>query len=98
MATVNLIQSKRSQSKAGLKFILSYCKRDSKTVCGDKKLIGGVNCVAESAYHEMLSTKMRYGKTDGRMFYHLVQYSKCPQKNIARQYGARVIKCSLRRQ
>ena len=81
MATVNLIQSKRSQSKAGLKFILSYCKRDSKTVCGDKKLIGGVNCVAESAYHEMLSTKMRYGKTDGRMFYHLVQ-SFSPEENI----------------
>lgn len=81
MATVNLIQSKRSQSKARLKFILSYCKRDSKTVCGDKKLIGGVNCVAESAYHEMLSTKMRYGKTDGRMFYHLVQ-SFSPEESI----------------
>lgn len=81
MATVNLIQSKRSQSKAGLKFILSYCKRDSKTVCGDKKLIGGVNCVAESAYHEMLSTKMRYGKTDGRMFYHFTQ-SFSPEENI----------------
>ena len=81
MATVNLIQSKRSQSRAGLAFIFSYCKRDSKTVCGDKKLIGGVNCIAESAYHEMLSTKMRYGKTDGRMFYHLVQ-SFSPEENI----------------
>ena len=81
MATVNLIQSKRSQSKAGLAFILSYCKRESKTVYGDKKLIGGVNCVAESAYHEMLSTKIRYGKTDGRMFYHLVQ-SFSPEENI----------------
>ena len=81
MATVNLIQSKRSQSKAGLVFILSYCKRESKTVYGDKKLIGGVNCVPESAYHEMLSTKMRYGKTDGRMFYHLVQ-SFSPDENI----------------
>ena len=81
MATVNLIQSKRSQSKAGLAFILSYCKRESKTVYGDKKLIGGVNCIAESAYCEMLSTKMRYGKTDGRMFYHLVQ-SFSPEENI----------------
>ena len=81
MATVNLIQSKRSQSKAGLGFILSYCKRESKTVYGDKKLIGGVNCIAENAYCEMLSTKMRYGKTDGRMFYHLVQ-SFSPDENI----------------
>ena len=73
MATVNLIQSKRSQSRAGLAFILSYCKRENKTMHSGKKLTGGINCVAESAYHEMMSTKMRYGKTGGRMFYHLVQ-------------------------
>lgn len=82
MATVNLIQSKRSQSRTGLAFILSYCKRDSKTVCSDRKLIGGVNCIAESAYHEMISTKMMYGKTNGRMFYHLVQ-SFSPDENIS---------------
>ena len=69
MATVNLIQSKRSQSRAGLAFILSYCKRENKTMHSGKKLTGGINCVAESAYHEMMSTKMRYEKTDGRMFY-----------------------------
>ena len=66
MATVNLIQSKRSQSRARLAFILSYCKRENKTMYSGKKLTGGINCVAESAYHEMMSTKMRYGKTDGR--------------------------------
>lgn len=82
MATVNLIQSKRSQSRAGLAFILSYCKRENKTMHSGKKLTGGINCVAESAYHEMMSTKMRYGKTDGRMFYHLVQ-SFSPDENIS---------------
>lgn len=82
MATVNLIQSKRSQSRAGLAFILSYCKRENKTMHSGKKLTGGINCVAESAYHEMMSTKMRYGKTDGRMFYHLVQ-SFSPDEDIS---------------
>lgn len=82
MATVNLIQSKRSQSRAGLAFILSYCKRDSKTVYSGKKLTGGINGIAESAYHEMIFTKMRYGKANGRMFYHLVQ-SFSPDENIS---------------
>ena len=63
MATVNLIQSKRSQSKAGLKFIISYCKRDSKTIHEGKKFVSGVNCVPESAYREFMNTKLQYGKT-----------------------------------
>lgn len=82
MATVNLIQSKRSQSRAGLAFILSYCKRENKTMHSGKKLTGGINCIAESAYHEMIFTKMRYGKANGRMFYHLVQ-SFSPDENIS---------------
>lgn len=73
MATVNIMKSKRSQTRDGLAFILSYCKRDAKTIYGDRKLVSGVNCVPESVYHEMMNTKMQYGKTDGRMFYHIVQ-------------------------
>lgn len=73
MATVNIMKSKRSQTRAGLAFILSYCKRDSKTRYGDRKLVSGINCVPESVYHEMMNTKMHYGKTDGRMFYHITQ-------------------------
>lgn len=67
------MKSKRSQTRAGLAFILSYCKRDSKTRYGDRKLVSGINCVPESVYHEMMNTKMHYGKTDGRMFYHITQ-------------------------
>ncbi len=73
MATVNIMKSKRSQTRAGLAFILSYCKRDSKTRYGDRKLVSGINCVPESVYHEMMNTKMHYGKPDGRMFYHITQ-------------------------
>ena len=73
MATVNIMKNKHTQSRAGLAFILSYCKCDSKTIHEGKKLVSGVNCVPESTYHEFMNTKMQYGKTDGRMFYHFTQ-------------------------
>ena len=38
-----------------------------------RKLVSGVNCVAESAFNEMMNTKIQYRKTDGRMYYHLFQ-------------------------
>ena len=73
MATVNLLKSSRSQTRPGLAFILSYCKRDSKTMHDGRKLVSGVNCVPESAFQEFMNTKMQYGKTDKRMFYHFTQ-------------------------
>lgn len=73
MATVNIMKNKRTQSRAGLAFILSYCKRDSKTIHEGKKLVSGVNCLPESAYREFMNTKLQYGKTEGRMFYHFTQ-------------------------
>ncbi len=82
MATVNIMKNTRSQTRAGLAFILSYCKRESKIRYCNHQLVTGVNCVAESAYHEMMNTKMQYGKTDGRMFYHMVQ-SFSPEENIS---------------
>ena len=84
MATVNIMKNTRSQTRAGFAFILSYCKREAKTQHEDRKLVTGVNCVAESAYREMMNTKLQYGKTDGRMFYHLVQ-SFSPDERITPQ-------------
>ncbi len=81
MATVNVMKNKRTQSRAGLAFILSYCKRESKTVHEGKKLVSGVNCLPESAYQEFMNTKLRYEKTDGRMFYHFTQ-SFSPTEDI----------------
>ena len=84
MATVNIMKNTRSQTRAGLAFILSYCKREAKTQHEDRKLVSGINCVAEYAYREMMNTKLQYGKTDGRMFYHLVQ-SFSPDERITPQ-------------
>ena len=81
MATVNVMKNKRTQSRAGLAFILSYCKRESKTVHEGKKLVSGVNCLPESAYREFMNTKLQYAKTDGRMFYHFTQ-SFSPTEDI----------------
>ena len=41
----------------------------------------GINCVAQSAYNEMMNTKLRYKKADGRMYYHLLQ-SFHPDENL----------------
>lgn len=89
MATVNVMKNVRSQTRAGLAFILSYCKRDAKTQYGDRKLVTGINCVAASAYREMMNTKLQYGKTDGRMFYHLVQ-SFSPEEQITPETAHRL--------
>ena len=73
MATVNIISGSKMQTRSGLAFILSYCKRDAKTIHDGRKLVTGVNCIAESAYNEFMNTKLQYRKADGRMFYHLFQ-------------------------
>ena len=77
----NIMKNKRTQARAGLAFILSYCKRESKTVHEGRKLVSGVNCLPESAYQEFMNTKLQYGKTDGRMFYHFTQ-SFSPTEDI----------------
>ena len=73
MATVNIITGKKMQTRAGLAFILSYCSREEKTEHNGRLLVSGVGCVADSAYQEFMNTKLQYGKTDGRMFYHVFQ-------------------------
>lgn len=52
---------------------LNYIKQKDKTLWGDRQLVSGHNCVAQSAYDEMMTTKRRHGKADGRMFYQFVQ-------------------------
>ncbi len=44
-------------------------------------MVTGWSCVAQSAYEEMMTTKRRYDKTDGRMFYQFVQ-SFSPKEDL----------------
>lgn len=71
MATFTAIKNK-AQGGA-MKGSLDYVKRKGKTLWGDRQLVTSWNCVAQSAYEEMMTTKRRYGKADGRMFYQFVQ-------------------------
>ena len=81
IATVKFIASKKMQTRNGLSALLKYCMQEKKTIFNDKKLVSGVNCVANSAFNEMMNTKIQYGKTAGRIFYHLIQ-SFHPDENI----------------
>ena len=61
--------------------MLNYCSRNAKTNHDGRRLVTGINCVAQSAYNEMMNTKLRYKKSDGRMYYHLLQ-SFHPDENL----------------
>ncbi len=80
MATFTVIKNK-AQGGGAMKGSLDYVKRKDKTLWGDRQLVTGWNCVAQSAYEEMMTTKQRYGKTDGRMFYQFVQ-SFSPEEDV----------------
>lgn len=80
MATFTAIKNK-AQGGGAMKGSLDYVKRKDKTLWGDRQLVTGWNCVAQSAYEEMMTTKRRYGKTDGRMFYQFVQ-SFSPEESV----------------
>ena len=73
IAVINFISRQKTQTRQGLKALLNYCSRNAKTTYNGNRLVTGVNCVAQSAYNEMINTKLRYKKADGRMYYHLLQ-------------------------
>ena len=73
MATVNFINSPKSQSRSGMIAVMKYTSQDRKTVFDGVKLVSGFNCSPQSAYNEFVNTKLQYGKDSGRMYYHLVQ-------------------------
>ena len=72
MATFTAINCKR-QGGGAMRGTLDYVSQKKKTLWGDAQLVVGHNCVPQSAYTEMLTTKQQFRKTDGRQFYHFVQ-------------------------
>lgn len=83
MATFTAIKNS-VQSGGSLGRALDYVKQEKKTLWDERQLITGWNCVAQSAYAEMMTTKRQYGKTDGRMFYQFVQ-SFDPAEDVSPQ-------------
>ena len=75
MATFTAIPEKK-QTATAMKRVLDYVMQDKKTTMEGVKLVSGVNCVAESAYEEFMTTKHRYGKAKGVFFKQYVQSFK----------------------
>ena len=72
MATFTAIRNKK-QTAGAMLGVLSYVVQDKKTILDGAWLVTGSNCVPRSSYLEMMTTKQRFKKTDGRQFYHFVQ-------------------------
>jgi len=81
MAIVTAIKSK-TQSKTAMRKVIDYVQQPHKTCYTDPKLgasyplISGQNCVAETAFAEVMATKLHYGKDNGVFYKHFVQSFK----------------------
>lgn len=83
MATFTAVRSQK-QTAGVLGRVLGYVSQRKKAMWEDRQLVSGYNCVARSALTEMLTTKERYQKTDGMVFYHFVQ-SFHPDEDVSPQ-------------
>lgn len=72
MATFTAVRNAK-QTAGTLAGVLRYVTQDEKTRVGDTWLAVGHNCIAQSSYMEMMTTKQQFKKSDGRQFYHFVQ-------------------------
>ena len=72
MATFTAVKNK-IQTASTMANVMKYVTQEKKTILDGRWLVTGNNCVAQSSYLEMMTTKQRFRKTDGRQFYHFVQ-------------------------
>lgn len=72
MATFTAVRNKK-QTAGAMANVMKYVVQAKKTMLKGRWLVTGSNCVAQSSYLEMMATKQRFQKTDGRQFYHFVQ-------------------------
>ena len=89
MATINLLNNGSHKSCDDMKKVLAYVMKEAKTLHDGKKLVTGINCLADTAYINMMLTKSYHKKTDGRMYYHLVQ-SFSPDEKITPELAHKV--------
>ena len=73
MAIVKFTNYKHGQSSGGMRAVMRYTKQDKKTLWEGRQLVTGINCQPEKVYEDFMTTKRLYHKTDGVLFYHMVQ-------------------------
>jgi len=73
MAIISFTNYKRGQTTGCMGAVMRYTMQDKKTEFDGQRLVAGINCQPESVYADFMTTKRLYHKTDGVLFYHMVQ-------------------------
>lgn len=73
MGIVSFVNSKACRSAGGMGAAMRYTMQDWKTGYEGRQLITRINCQPETVYGDFMTTKYLHHKTDGVMFYHMVQ-------------------------
>ena len=73
MAIISFTNYKRGQTAGCMGAVMRYTMQDKKTELDGQRLVTGINCQPESVYADFMTTKRLYHKTDGVLFYHMVQ-------------------------
>ena len=64
---------KRGQTTGCMGAVMRYTMQDKTTECDGQQLVTDINCQPESVYADFRTTKRLHHKTDGVLFYHMVQ-------------------------
>ena len=73
MAIINFTNYSRGQSKGCMSSVMNYVMKDEKTVFNGQQLVTGIDCIPVTAYGDFMTTKNLYHKTEGVLFYHMIQ-------------------------
>ena len=73
MAIISFTNYKRGQTTGCMGAVMRYAMQDKKTERDGQRLVTGINCQPESVYADFMTTKRLHHKTDGVLFYHMVQ-------------------------
>ena len=73
MAIISFTNYKRGQTTGCMGAVMRYTMQNKKTMCDGQQLVTGINCQPESVYADFMTTKRLHHKTDGVLFYHMVQ-------------------------
>ena len=73
MAIISFTSYKRGQTTGCMGAVMRYTMQNKKTEFEGQQLVTGINCQPESVYADFMTTKRLHHKTDGVLFYHMVQ-------------------------
>lgn len=73
MAIISFTNYKRGQTRGGMGAVMRYTMQSRKTEFEGRQLVTGINCQPETVYGDFMTTKYLHHKTEGTMFFHMVQ-------------------------